>query len=334
MNPRMPAEWAPHAATWMGFPRGAYPGATVNDDDVRRAWADVANAIADFEPVHMLCHAEDLARAGKLLAGDIQKHLFDLDDAWLRDTGPTFAIDNGALVAVDWTFNGWGQNTAFDWQRDALIARTVSELSGAAYHRSDLVCEGGGLHVDDRGHVMLTQTVQLDIDRNPDWQRHQVEAEIHRLLGTEHSIWLPRGLYRDYLDHGTRGHVDIVACFVPGGRVLLHQQEDEHHPDAQLFAPLRTLIENHGFEVVAVPAPTVTRDALDWVDYSYINHYVLNGAVVCPSFDDANDARAAEILRDCYPDREIVAVDGRVLFAMGGGVHCITQQQPALVEDE
>lgn len=329
MTSRMPPEWAPHAATWMGFPRGAYPGASVTDDQVQRAWATVANTVAEFEPVHMLCHAEDLAIAGKLLSGSIHKHLFDIDDAWLRDTGPTFVLEDDRLIAVDWQFNGWGQNTAFEWQHDALIGRAISELTGAEHRASQLVNEGGAIHIDGNGHLMLTDTVQLDHDRNPDWKRHEVDAELHGHLGTRHSIWLPRGLHRDYQDHGTRGHVDMVACFTPDGHVLLHQQQDEHHPDAQLFTPLRKLIEQHGFEVIALPAPSVTRDNIDWVDYSYINHYVLNDAVIYPTFADGNDNLACEILRMCYPGRQIVGVEGRVLFAMGGGVHCITQQQPA-----
>ncbi len=330
----MPPEWAPHSATWMGFPRGAYPGAAVSDSDAHRAWAAVANTIARFEPVQMLCHAEDLGTAGKLLDGSIQKHLLDIDDAWLRDTGPSFVVEDSALVAVDWTFNGWGQHTAFDWQLDALVGRAISEFSGVAHESTELVNEGGAIHVNGEGHVLMTQTVQMDEHRNPNWHRDEIDAEVHRLLGTDHSIWLPRGLYRDYLDHGTRGHIDMVACFTPDGRVLLHQQLDEHHPDAQLYTPLASLIEQHGFKVEALPAPKVTRDSVDWVDYSYVNHYVLNGAVVYPTFADPHDDRAAEILKDCYPNREIVGVDGRTLFALGGGVHCITQQQPALAVTE
>lgn len=334
MSAYMPPEWAPHAATWMGFPRGAYPGVAVSDDEVRAAWADVANTIAQFEPVQMLCHGHDLAYAGKLLSSRIEKHLLDIDDAWLRDSGPTFVTDNAQLTAVDWVFNGWGQNTAFDWQQDALVGRAISELSGSLYHRSELVNEGGGIHVNEHGDLLLTQTVQLDPDRNPGWQRDQVESELHRQLGTKRSVWLPRGLYRDYLDHGTRGHVDMVACFAPGNRVLLHQQRDPDHPDQQLFAPLCTLLEQQGFDVLPLVAPLTVRDNTDWVDYSYVNHYVLNDAVVYPTFADRNDDQAREVLAHCYPEREVIGVDGRVLFVMGGGVHCITQQQPALTVSE
>lgn len=326
----MPPEWAPHSATWMGFPNDAYPGAGVSKDEVQQAWADVANAIAEHEPVHMLCNPDDLGRAQKRLSAAVTLHPQALDDAWLRDIGPTFVVDGESLRAVDWRFNGWGDNGGFDWRQDAQVGGAVAELAGCAIDTSALTHEGGGLHVNGEGLVILTDTVQLDPDRNPGWSREQVEAEVHTQLGTQRALWLPRGLYRDYLSHGTRGHVDMVACFVPDGSLLLHHQTDDSHPDAQLYAPLREALEPSGVTIHPLPAPRTLKDNIDWVDYSYINHYVLNGAVIMPTFRDPADQPAAELLAALYPGREILNVDARVVFAMGGGVHCITQQQPSV----
>lgn len=326
----MPPEWAPHSATWMGFPTGAYPGSGVSDEQVQKAWCAVANLIIDHEPVHMLCNPGQIATARRWLSSAVTLHEAVINDAWLRDSGPTWVIDNSELRAVDWRFNGWGDNTSFDWEADAKVASLIAELADTAVDRSELTNEGGGIHVDGEGTVLLTRSVQLDPDRNGDWPIEQVEEEIHRQLGTRRAVWFERGLYRDYLSHGTRGHVDVFACFSPDGSVLLHQQCDPSHPDAALFTAHQAVLDEAGVAMRRVPAPKTLRDNKDWVDYSYLNHYVCNGAVILPTFDDPNDDHAAEVMADAWPGREVRCVDARVIFAMGGGVHCITQQQPAL----
>ncbi|EED36445.1 agmatine deiminase [Luminiphilus syltensis NOR5-1B] len=325
----MPPEWAPHTATWMSFPQESYPGTGVSTAEAQAAWSAVANTIAEHEPLHLLVSPEDAAIAAKLVSGAIHRHDCPLDDAWLRDSGPTFVEVDGELRGIDWNFNGWGDHTAFDWQRDNELAGRICAIAGIERESSPLTNEGGGIHVDGTGRVLLTETVQRDEGRNPGWSREDVEEEVHQRLGTDHALWLPRGLYRDYFDHGTRGHVDIVACFTPAGQVLLHWQTDTAHPDAKICREVRDALEQADLTVVELPAPKTLRDNINWVDYSYINHYVCNGAVICPSFDDPNDGAVQEILSEIYPGREIRPVDARVIFAMGGGIHCITQQQPA-----
>jgi agmatine deiminase len=319
----------------MAFPRGPYPGAGVAKDAVQSSWAEVANLISEHEPVAILVHPEDDKLAERLLSARVKRYPFALNDAWMRDIGPSFVVGQSPeqqerLVAIDWTFNGWGDHTALAWQQDALVARHIANLLGIECVSSALVNEGGGLHVNGEGLVLLTETVQCDPDRNPDWTKESIEKTIHAALGTTDALWLAKGLYRDYLDHGTRGHVDIVASFAPGGRVLLHQQMDRSHPDYTLFDTYAGLFADHGLDVLPIPAPKTLRDNRDWVDYSYINHYICNGAIICPTFNDYHDALALERLQHLFPEHAIRPVDGRVLFAMGGGVHCITQQQPAL----
>ena len=334
--PRMPAEWEPHERTWMAWPCTGYAlgDSDAEADSARAAWASVAHAIAAFEPVSMLATPEDAPRARAWLSPTTTHPITvveaALDDAWMRDTGPTFVVDGPRLAGVDWVFNGWGAQEWARWDHDAGVAQRVCALSGATRIDSPLVNEGGGVHVDGRGTALLTDTVQRDPGRNPGWTREQVEAEIGRTLGVDRVIWLPRGLTRDYLEFGTRGHVDMVAAFAPDGSVLVHDQRDTDHPDHVVTAEIRDLLLGAGVTVVDVPAPRILRDDRDWVDYSYLNHYVLNGAVILGGFDDPHDAVAVDILQQVYPDREIVLVDARALFARGGGVHCITQQQPAV----
>ncbi|WP_235215576.1 agmatine deiminase family protein [Phaeacidiphilus oryzae] len=337
----MPAEWAPHERTWMAFP-SANP--TFDDpqglDAARRAWAAVADTIARYEPVTLITAVGESALAREYLTSpQITLAERPLDDAWMRDIGPTFVTSarTGRLAAVDWVFNGWGAQSWATWEHDRHIAGEVAALAGAERIPSTLVNEGGGIHVDGEGTVLLTETVQLDQGRNPGLGKAEVEAEIHARLGTRKALWLPRGLTRDYDEYGTRGHVDIVASFLRHGVVAVHRQLDPAHPDfeptREIAALLRASTDAHGcpLEVVEIPAPrTLTDPDGAPVDYSYINHYLCNGAVVLCAFDDPHDERAAEVFARAFPHRKVELVDAREIFANGGGIHCITQQQPAV----
>jgi len=331
---RMPAEWQPHAKTWMAWPSSGYTlGDTETDEhEARTAWAAVANAVAKFEPVTMLCQDSDLAIAREYLEDSVQLIAAQLDDAWMRDIGPTFVkSSSGSLAAVNWVFNGWGAQPWASWENDARIGKFIGDLEKVPVLDSWLVNEGGGIHVNGEGAVLLTDTVQLGEGRNPGRNREEVEAEIHHLLGTDKAIWIKRGLTRDYDEFGTRGHVDIVACFSDANTILYHDQQDPTHPDFEVSAEVKATLEQAGnFRLVPLPAPKTLRDGEGWVDYSYINHYIVNGGVILCGFGDPNDEVAKGILETVYPGREIVLVDARPIFARGGGIHCITQQQPAV----
>ena len=252
-----------------------------------------------------------------------------LDDAWMRDMGPTFVRDaNGQLAAVDWVFNGWGAQHWAKWDHDSEIAPFVINRAGVPTVGSDLVNEGGGIHVNGKGTLLATKTVQFDPFRNPDATIESVEAEFKRTLGVNEVIWFERGLTRDYEDFGTRGHVDIVACFADENTILFHDQQNPEHPDYVVSQDVKAVLDETDFTIIAVPAPDVIRDEVGFVDFSYINHYICNGAVILCAFDDAGDQRAKSILEKAYPGREIVLVDARPIFHRGGGIHCITQQQP------
>jgi len=334
---RMPAEWERHKRAWMAWPtRGYTLGATAAEaKEARVAWASVANAVAGYEPLSMLVTPDEMAEARRRLSGDVELIEADFDDAWYRDTGPTFVLDNGVLAGVDWVFNGWGQQDWAQWELDARAALVALEASGARRIASPMVNEGGAIHTDGLGTVLATRSVQLDPLRNPGWTAEQVAAELARTLGARQVIWFERGLHRDAQRFGTKGHVDILATFCAPGRVLFHDQRDGAHPDAAVSAELRAVLESSAdaggkpLELVPLPAPATLRDAEGFVDYSYVNHFVVNGAVIACAFDDPHDQRAAGILADAYPGRVIVPVDARPIFARGGGIHCITQQEPA-----
>ena len=338
----MPAETEPHDRTWMAFPaEGPTLGETASErDEGYDTWTAVAHAVAEFEPVTMIVDPAEVARARRMLSSSIDIVEAPVDEFWMRDSGPTFVIDDerpGVLGAVDWIFNGWGAPAWAQWQKAAQHARIIAGAVGAELVSSTLVNEGGGIHVDGEGTVLLTDTVQLDPRRNPYADKARVEAELARTLGATKAVWLPRGLTRDYDDFGTNGHVDIVATIVSPGRLLLHEQQNPEHPDHAVTRRLRAHLEQQTdaagrrFEIVDLPAPATLRDDEGFVDWSYVNHLVTNdGVVACGFGDEQADAAARAILADVYPGRRVVTVDARPLFDRGGGIHCITQQQPSV----
>ncbi|RZL27206.1 MAG: agmatine deiminase family protein [Rhodococcus sp. (in: high G+C Gram-positive bacteria)] len=338
MTWRMPAESEPHERTWMAYPSAGYSlGDTAEQQhEARSTWAAVAHAIAEFEPVTVVVDPAEVEEARKYLSEKIDIVEAPLNDAWMRDIGPTFVLsDEGRLGGVDWVFNGWGAQDWAQWDKDSKIGAFVVEQSGAQLIDSPLVNEGGGIAVDGLGTVLVTETVQLDPERNPDLTKADVEAELARTIGAKHVIWLPRGLTRDQETYGTRGHVDIFAAISSPGVVLVHDQRNPMHPDYPVSKTIIELFERstdvggRPWKVIRVPAPEILRDDEGFVDYSYINHLVVNRGVIACSFDDPADAEAVEILAAAYPGRTVVTVDARPLFERGGGIHCITQHQPA-----
>ena len=340
MNWRMPSETHPHERTWMAFPceGPALGGSQESREPTYRAWAEVANAIAEFEPVSMLVDPSEARRARSMLSASVELFETPIDECWMRDHGPTFVLDDerpGQLGAVDWVFNGWGAHSWSRWEKANENARFVAELVGATRIGSLLVNEGVGIHVDGEGTVLLTETVQLDPRRNPYADRERVEAELARTIGATKAIWLPRGLTRDYEDFGTNGHVDMLATITSPGEVLLHTQTNPEHPDYEVSRQLKTVLSEavdaagRGLRVTELPAPAILHDEEGFVDYSYVNHLVVNDGIIACGFGEPEaDAKAREILEAAYPGRRAVTIEARPIFADGGGIHCITQQQP------
>jgi agmatine deiminase len=262
-----------------------------------------------------------------------------LDDGWLRDNGPTFVQDLGTarLAAVDWVFNAWGGIQPYE--RDAAVAPLVAQLAGTPVVDSPMVNEGGGIAVDGEGTVIVTETVQLHDRRNPGWTRERVERELGRTLGATTVIWLQRGLMGDMQQYrpevATNGHVDVLAAFVQPGVVVVHHQPDPaHHDHAVMAENLRRLHEatdaaGRRLEIVPIPAPPdVVVEGVS-IDHSYINFSFVNDGLVMSVYgDDEADQRAVSMLTELLPERRLATVDAAPIFRNGGGVHCITQQQP------
>ncbi len=344
----MPGEWAPHARTWMLWP--TRPDVWREEaGPAQAAYAQVAAAIARFEPVTLGALPSHLEQARALLPGGVEVLPLEYNDAWIRDTGPTFLVNGqGEVRGVHWQFNAWGGHYA-DWSADAQVGRRVLELAGAPRYRADLVMEGGALHVDGEGTLLVVAECLLHPSRNPHLSQAEIEARLRAFLGVERVIWLPWGVEGDE----TNGHVDNLCCFVEPGRVALTWTDDpadpQHARSAAAEAVLKQARDARGrrLEVVRIHQPgplhvtqeeaatiqpmpgSRPRRAGDRLAASYINHYLVNGGVVAPLFQDPRDEEALALLAQLYPGREVVGVPSREILLGGGNIHCITQQEPA-----
>jgi agmatine deiminase len=328
----MPAEWEPHSRCWMAWPcRDEVWGEHM--DAARTAYADVARAIADFEPVTLVCNPSDVAEASLTLGNGnaIDVVSMEIDDSWLRDSGPTFLLDrNGHLAGAHWRFNAWGQKYQ-PYSRDAVVAKQILKHVGARRFRAPFVLEGGAIHVDGEGTVLTTEQCLLNPNRNADVTKAQVEQNLRDWLGVSTVIWLPEGIEDDETD----GHVDEIACFVRPGVVLALSTDDKSDGNFDTLQTnldiLRSAKDAKGrpLQVIEVPQPARQEHNGKRLSLSYVNFYIANGGIVMPAFDVAEDERAFRIIRDAFPNRRVVQVHARDIFLGGGGIHCITQQQPA-----
>ena len=320
----MPPEWATHAGCWMAWPcrDAAYRGFI---REARLAYAAVAHAIADFEPVTVITCPEDEQGAKKTLSTDITVLSLPIDDAWLRDSGPTFVVNNnGGVAGIDWAFNAWGRKYP-PWDNDDAVAGALLRHLNLPRFLAPFVLEGGSFHTNGDGVLLTTKQCLLHKNRNPRLNKDDITQLLCAYLGVDAVIWLAG----DWRDDETDGHIDNIACFSAANRVLL--MVDDNTADLRTnHEHLANAVDKHGkpFIITPLPRPTIHENGKDLVA-SYINFYIANGGIVMPSFGLAEDDKARAIITDEFPDRRIVQVPTLNIIRGGGGIHCITQQQPA-----
>ena len=348
---RMPGEFEPHKGCWMLWPQrgdtwrnGAKPA--------QAAFADVARAISTFEPVTVGANTGQWENARAVLPHQIRVVEISSDDAWMRDVGPSFIVDDrGCLCGVDWQFNAWGGlqgGLYFPWAKDSLVARKVLEIEGADRYRAPLVMEGGSFHVDGQGTLITTKECLLNANRNSQLTQKEIEAFLAHYLNIKKIVWLERGVYLDETD----GHVDNLCCFVKPGEVLLTWTDDVQDPQYEISLHALEVLSaekdasGRSFVVHKIhqPSPMVIattecsgldnsetakpRIANDRLAASYVNFYMANGGIVMPFFDDPRDQEAMDLLQRLFAERSVVGVKSREILLGGGNIHCITQQVP------
>jgi agmatine deiminase len=347
----MPAEFAPHAGCWLLWPErpdnwreAARPA--------QAAFAHVARAIAQFEPVTVGVSQAHFTAARAALAAEVRVVEMAHDDAWMRDVGPTCVVNpRGAVRGVDWHFNAWGGldgGLYFPWDQDDLVARKVLEIERLERYRAPLINEGGAIHVDGEGTALVTEECLLNPNRNPKLAREDIERALEAFLGVSRIIWLGRGVFKDE----TGGHIDNLACFARPGEVCLTWTDRRRDPQYAIsqdaWQRLHDARDARGrrLKVTRLPMPgplkLSRREAADLVPRegtkprcagerlagSYVNFYIANGGIVMPLLDPRTDRLAAQRLKRLFPARRVVGVPAREILLGGGNIHCITQQIP------
>ncbi len=325
----MPAEWEPHARCWMQWPHRP----DFNWPDLGRtqiAYANVAKAIRRFEPVTMMVDEEGLANARALGGGDIDYFVVPLDDSWSRDSGPIFVKCGDELAASVFLFNAWGRKYE-RYNNDAALGHRVAEALGIRAFSANAFLEGGAIAVDGEGTVITSEQCMLNANRNPGMTKAEGERILCEALGAEKVIWVPG----DPEDFETDGHIDALASFIEPGVVLcavgteaLPERRKNLQENWKALAKA-TDARGRRLELIPIEEAFDAEATTDIYCSSYINFYIANGGIVFPRFGTDTDLSAQDIVRKLFPDRTLVAVDVTDIAPGGGGIHCITQQQPA-----
>ena len=330
---RWPAEWEPHAATWLAWPHNeaTWPG---NFAPVPPQFAQLVRTIARFEPVRILAGGSQvMADARKHVGGVANVDLLDIptNDAWCRDHGPMFLSGSAESALVDWEYNAWGgKYPPFD-QDNAVAGRIARRLARRRF-APGIVLEGGAIDGNGRGAILTTASCLLNENRNSGMPRHSMEGYLADYLSAKKVLWLPRG---ELAGDDTDGHVDQLARFVNPTTVAAAWQDDADDPNhaalAANFEQLQQMTDQDGrpLDVVRLPLPKAMFYDGQRLPASYCNFYIANGAAIVPQFDDPADAAALEILAELFPDREVVGLPSRELIWGLGSFHCLTQQEPA-----
>ena len=348
---RMPGEFEEQKCVFMIWPErpdnwrnGGKPA--------QKAFADVAIAISEFEPVTVLVSNAQYKNCRNILPKNIRVVEASNDDAWVRDCGPTFVInDKGDIRGCDWEFNAWGglvDGLYFPWANDDQIAQKVCEIEGVDSYRTDgFVLEGGSIHADGEGTLLTTEMCLLSEGRNPHMTKEEIEQKLGDYLSIDKVIWIKDGIDPEE----TNGHIDDVACFVKPGEVACIWTDDPENPFyKQSQDAYKTLTEAtdakgrklkvhklcltkkpillQGAEAIDSVEGTLPREDGDICIASYMNFLIVNGGVIVPQYGDENDSLAIEQIKEMFPDRKVVGVDTKEVVYGGGNVHCITQHMP------
>jgi agmatine deiminase len=302
----------------------------------RAEFAAVANAIANFEPVTMICQtAVQAAHAHSVLSANVTTVVRPIDGSWLRDNGPLFVTDSGTRRARHFRFNAWGERHA-GRDRDARLGQTLAEDLGDEVDFIDIVLEGGAISVDGAGLLVAPAGCVMHESRNWYLTRDQVEARLKTALGLTRIVWLGQGLIEDqtrdpaHMYYGTDGHADLFFAFIGVNRALMLKTAEDD-PNAPHLALARATLQAAGIEIVDFPFMSGFMDEGNWIIAPYMNFYFCNRAVIVPVAGEEpdKDAAALKFLGKLFSDREVVPVQLRAGPRQGGAVHCMTMQVPA-----
>ncbi|MEO0796575.1 MAG: agmatine deiminase family protein [Verrucomicrobiota bacterium] len=324
---RLPAEWEPQAALWLSWPVSSHiwPG---KSEAIAEKFAAIAATVSRFQPVHINADIEahvairsHLINA-KAVWDNIELHDHPTNDVWCRDHGPIFVRDRDTgLLVTDWVFNAWGGKFE-PWDLDDCVPRLVADSLDLKHESQRLILEGGAIEVNGQGVMITTDPVLLNPNRNSGTSKEDYARVFQEVFGIHEIIWLPIELPNDDTD----GHIDNLARFVAEDRVVC--VVGDQVPE---LVDNRAILKKRFPDLVELPLPdpVLDKDGNE-LPASYANFVIINGAVLVPTFGQTTkDNRCLEQLGECFPDREIIGIDSRLLLEEGGALHCISMNQPA-----
>lgn len=331
-----PAEWEPHQATWLAWPhnRDTWPGIF---DRIPPIFTRLVETISDYEPVHILAGGSDVYRQASQHVGHLPRvtlHDIPTNDAWIRDYGPTFvqSTTTATPTVVDWHYNAWGGKYP-PWAQDQQVPQAIAAAIQHAHVVCQRVLEGGAIDGNGAGTVLTTRSCVLNSNRNPGLSVQSANQLLANHLGTRQVIWLNGG---GITGDDTDGHIDQLARFVDQHTVVCAQQQEPQGPEGDAlqrqFASLQTATTADGASLNVIPLflPAPKFFQSQRLPASYCNFYILNGAVIVPTFSDPADDLALQTLQQLFPDRVVIPFPCLELIWGLGAIHCLTQQQPAI----
>ena len=327
MTFRMPAEWAPHEWTWIGFPTNPdeWPGAF---DAARKQIADFASALhanGKGEEVRLVCANQGDAEVARTLAAPgVAIMVEKLGDVWLRDTAPIAVLRGGERALVDFGFNGWGGK--YQMSGDEDIGARLAAGTGLPTSTQHWIFEGGAVDTDGAGLFVTTEQCLLHPNRNPELDRGKIETLLAGSLGLADMLWLGEGLLNDHTD----GHVDNLARFVAPGVLALPEASTDDDPNSAIYADARARAKAFGVDIASIPSPGRVVVKGEVVPASYMNFTIGNAAVIVPLYGQPNDQAAQDALKPFFPGRDIIGLPSDAILSGGGSFHCCSQQMPSI----
>ena len=339
---RMPAEWEPHAATWLTWPHNPETWPGQNMVDIEAVYLQMIRVLSAGETVNLLVNQEAIHKElmkniiDIILSNEnIKIHLIKTNDAWIRDYGPNFLVretpDGKREVTANlWKFDSWGGK--YDWDLDAQAGSAIMDVLKMAPFQPGIVLEGGAIEVNGQGLCITTEQCLLNPNRNGGLNKSEMESYLKRYLGVRQIIWCQGHIEGDDTD----GHIDNLVRFVNPDTVLCAREEDTTDPNHACLAENLKILESFRDEngrplnIVHFPMPGRITGDEGRLPASYANFYIGNRAVLLPTYNHPNDAEAESILKRYFPDREIVAIPCETFVWGLGAIHCVTQQQPEI----
>jgi agmatine deiminase len=332
-----PAEWVKHEATWLSWPHkeASWPGKI---ETIYEPYCQFIKLVATGEKVRINVKDEamkafavaELEKVGADLS-QIEFYFFESNDAWCRDHGPAFVVKGNEKAVVDWGYNAWGDKYP-PYDLDDVIPTKIAKEFGLPLFTPDIVMEGGSVEFNGAGTILTSEACLLNENRNPHLNREQIETYLKEFYGAEQVLWVGDGIVGDDTD----GHIDDITRFVNEDTVLTvveeNPEDENYHLLQENLERLKqmTLLDGRKLNIVELPMPSAVIYDDTRLPASYANFYIANAAVIVPVFNDPNDERALEIIRGCFPDREVIGINSVDIIWGLGSFHCLSQQEPAV----